>query len=289
MLVDWFTVAAQILNFLILVWLLKRFLYQPVLDAIDAREARIRAELDAAATTRSQAQAARHAYEQRNSELDARRGELLAAATADADEERRRLIEEARSRADALSRQRQAALEREAAQFGESLVRRTGEAVLALSADVLRDLADAPLQARIVDRFLQRLTDLDEQEVATFAAALAADDAGLAVRSGIELPEAQRALLRTNLTARFHGEVPIRFDTAPELLAGIELRAGGRALSWSVAGRLDEVRRGIEDLVHVAATRGTPSPARSPTAESAGPADPDATPGAATPTGTDAG
>jgi hypothetical protein len=45
MLIDWFTVGAQIVNFLILVWLLKRFLYKPILDAIDAREKRIAAEL----------------------------------------------------------------------------------------------------------------------------------------------------------------------------------------------------------------------------------------------------
>ena len=37
MLIDWFTVGAQALNFIILVWLLKRFLYKPILDAIDAR------------------------------------------------------------------------------------------------------------------------------------------------------------------------------------------------------------------------------------------------------------
>lgn len=41
MLFDWFTVLAQIANFLILMWLLKRFSYKPVLDTIDAREKRI--------------------------------------------------------------------------------------------------------------------------------------------------------------------------------------------------------------------------------------------------------
>jgi len=50
MLIDWFTVGAQALNFIILVWLLKRFLYKPILGAVDAREKRIAAELaDAAA------------------------------------------------------------------------------------------------------------------------------------------------------------------------------------------------------------------------------------------------
>jgi F-type H+-transporting ATPase subunit b len=45
MLIDWFTVVAQVLNFLILVWLLKRFLYRPILNAIDVREKRIAAEV----------------------------------------------------------------------------------------------------------------------------------------------------------------------------------------------------------------------------------------------------
>lgn len=45
MLIDWFTVIAQVVNFLILVWLLKRFLYQPILNAIDAREQRVATEL----------------------------------------------------------------------------------------------------------------------------------------------------------------------------------------------------------------------------------------------------
>jgi F-type H+-transporting ATPase subunit b len=45
MLIDWFTVGAQVVNFLILVWLMKRFLYKPILHAIDAREKRIAKEL----------------------------------------------------------------------------------------------------------------------------------------------------------------------------------------------------------------------------------------------------
>ena len=45
MLIDWFTIIAQALNFLILAWLLKRFLYRPVLNALDEREKLIASEL----------------------------------------------------------------------------------------------------------------------------------------------------------------------------------------------------------------------------------------------------
>ncbi|HQU90423.1 MAG TPA: F0F1 ATP synthase subunit B, partial [Denitromonas sp.] len=71
MLIDWFTVVAQLLNFLILVWLLKRFLYQPVLDAIDAREQRIAKELAQADATRDAAQAEQTHFREQQAALEA--------------------------------------------------------------------------------------------------------------------------------------------------------------------------------------------------------------------------
>ena len=64
MLIDWFTVGAQLLNFLILVWLMKRFLYQPVLDAIAAREQKIAAELADAAATKAEAHQQQDEFQQ---------------------------------------------------------------------------------------------------------------------------------------------------------------------------------------------------------------------------------
>ena len=53
--IDWITVAAQVANFLVLVWLLKRFLYRPILDGIDAREAEIAGRMQVAERARAEA------------------------------------------------------------------------------------------------------------------------------------------------------------------------------------------------------------------------------------------
>ena len=63
MLIDWFTVGAQALNFIVLVWLLKRFLYKPILNAIDAREKLIAAKLADADTKVAEAKKERDAFE----------------------------------------------------------------------------------------------------------------------------------------------------------------------------------------------------------------------------------
>jgi F-type H+-transporting ATPase subunit b len=70
MLIDWFTVGAQLLNFLVLAWLLKRFLYRPILDALDAREQRIAAELADADAKRAEADKARDEFQHKNEAFD---------------------------------------------------------------------------------------------------------------------------------------------------------------------------------------------------------------------------
>ena len=103
MLIDWFTVGAQALNFLILVWLMKRFLYKPILDAIDAREKRIAGELADAAAKKAEARKERDEFQHKNEEFDQQRAALLSKATDEAKAERLRLLDEARKAADALS------------------------------------------------------------------------------------------------------------------------------------------------------------------------------------------
>ena len=95
MLIDWFTVGAQALNFIILVWLLKRFLYKPILNAIDAREQRIAAELAAADAKEAEAQKERDEFHHKNEEFDQQRATLLSKATQEAKAERKRLLDDA--------------------------------------------------------------------------------------------------------------------------------------------------------------------------------------------------
>jgi F-type H+-transporting ATPase subunit b len=134
MLIDWFTVGAQAINFLVLVWLLKRFLYRPILDAIDAREQRIAAELADADAKRAEARQERETFQHKNQEFDQQRTALFAHALDEAKSERQRLLDEARQAADALRAKRQDALRQEANQLNQALLRRTQQEVFAIRA-----------------------------------------------------------------------------------------------------------------------------------------------------------
>ena len=116
MLINWFTVVAQAINFLILVWLLKRFLYKPILHAIDEREKGIATQLAQAEAKEAEAQKERDDFQHKNEAFDQERAALLKKATDEAKAERQRLLDEARKDADALRAKRQDALRKRTTQ-----------------------------------------------------------------------------------------------------------------------------------------------------------------------------
>jgi len=249
MLIDWFTVGAQALNFIILVWLLKRYLYKPILDAVDAREKRIAAELADADAKRTEASNERKEFQHKNEELDQQRAALLSKATAEAKAERERLLDEARKAADALSARRQEALRTDANTLNQALRRRTQQEVFAIARKALADLAAASLEERMCEVFIQRLRSMDGKTKADLGQALVTASEPTLVRSAFDLPEAQRAAIQTAFDETFSAGIHIRFETAPDLVSGIELTAGGQKIAWSIADYLTSLDRGVGELL----------------------------------------
>ena len=249
MLVDWFTVGAQALNFLILVWLLKRFLYRPILAAIDAREQRIAKELADAEGKQAEAQKQRDEFQHKNEELNGQRAALLSQATDAATAERQRLIEVAHQAADALSTKRQQALTSESQKLNQALRIRTQTEVFAISRQALTDLAATSLEERMVEVFTHRLRDLDAQAKSVLAESFKIATDPALVRSAFDLPAGQRGAIQQALNETFSADIRIHFQTAPELVAGIELLSNGQKLTWNIAGYLSSLEQSIDALV----------------------------------------
>jgi F-type H+-transporting ATPase subunit b len=254
MLIDWFTVGAQGLNFVILVWLLKRFLYRPVLDAIDAREARIARQIAEAATSQASALQEQADFKRRNEDFEARRDALLKQATADAEAERQRLMDSTRQAADASAAKRKEAERNDSERQRRGLAERTRAEVFAITRRLLADLADSPLEERVTAVFLRRLAALDIGVLTTLASGLDAATPRATVRSVFEPGAAQRDILRDAIAAALARgrEDPLRsplaivFETTPDLLAGIEVVVAGRKLDWNVAEYMDALEQALE-------------------------------------------
>jgi len=263
MLIDWFTVVAQTLNFLILVWLMKRFLYQPILHAIDARETLIAAELADAATTKSAAQKERDQFQHKNEAFDQQHAALLSKASDEAKSERRRLLDEARQAADDLSAKRQATLRNEIQNLHQSISRRTQQEVFAITRKVLTDLAGSTLEERMLDVFLSRLKSIKGEEREQLISAINATQNPVVVRTRFDLSATQSAATEGVIKETF-GLEKIRFETAAELISGIELVTDGHKVAWSIAEYLKSMETGIAELLD---DKNQPGVAAEPAAE----------------------
>jgi F-type H+-transporting ATPase subunit b len=241
MAIDGFTLVAQILNFLLLLVLLRLFLFRPVQRVMQARERRIAEEHDAAERARAEA--------------EARAAELAAEREAFARERRERLAEVERE----VERRREEKLdaveaEAEAARVAwrDEMRRQTDDLAATLRRDTAavlggalrrgwRELADEELEARALTTFAQRLQALDDDT--RRALAEAAERGPLRIATAFESSGPQRAELLRVITKALGRDVEAEFERDPELLAGVTLRAGDRRVGWSVRHQVEALQR----------------------------------------------
>jgi F-type H+-transporting ATPase subunit b len=249
MLIDWFTVAAQALNFLILVWLMKRFLYKPILNAIDAREKLIAKELADADAKKAEAQKEHEEFQKKNEDFDQQRAALLTKATDEAKAERQRLLDEARKAADVLSAKRQESLIHDTQNLNQAISRFTQKEVFAITRKALTDLATTSLEERMGEVFDRRLRELNGNTKSVLGEALKKNSEPALIRSTFELPAVQQAAIQNALNETFSAEIHIRFETAPDLVSGIELSANGQKVGWTITDYLASLEKGVGDLL----------------------------------------
>ncbi|MGC9368030.1 MAG: F0F1 ATP synthase subunit delta [Paracoccaceae bacterium] len=247
--IDWITVAAQIVNFLVLVWLLQRLLYRPVTRAMEQRAATIRERFDEAARREAEAAAEAERLRQAQQELERQRAQMLAAAQDEAHDLRQRLEAEAR---DAVAGHRAAwedQLSREQAAFLSELQREAAGHVARLSRRVLRDLAGADLEPAIAETFLSRLAALDGEPLENLRAAAREAGGAVTVSSAFDLSADLRESVTAAIRDRISAEVQVVFETDPEMICGIRLKVRGQTLQWSVDAYLDDLEEEMAEVL----------------------------------------
>lgn len=234
---DWSTFVLEIVNFLILVWLLKRFLYKPVLQMVERRKAAVDKTLDDAEQARDEARRLQAGYEERDAqwqqELHRRRQELDEAMETERAQRMQALADEL----DTERKRRQARDERERAAREQVLQARAAEQASRFAASLLGRLHGPALQTRILDVLLEDLNALPDARIQDLRDA--AKDAGeTVITSATPLPAADRQRLEQALSGKLDALPPPHYAEAAELQAGVRVGIGAWELDATLAGEL---------------------------------------------------
>ena len=245
MLIDGFTVVAQIINFLILLFLLRRFLYGPILKIMEERQEKIAAQLAEAQNLKDTAEAEGAQYREERQALHKQREHLLAEVKSDAEEHRKELLSKARREVEAARTNWQKGVIAEKEAFIQTMRREIGKQVYGVSRRALADLADVTLEQQVLQVFRKRIQALDADARKTLLAELEKAQQPLLVQSAFEIPsDTQKTFIR-DLQSAIGRKAEVVFEVDPDLLCGVELHLQDYKLAWTVADYIDDLEASL--------------------------------------------
>jgi F-type H+-transporting ATPase subunit b len=247
MTIDWWTFALQAINFLILAWLLKRFLYQPVRQVIERREALSAEAARKLEDDRKAAQAAKAEFEAKAAEAASTRRQLKEEALAETAADRERIVAEARTEAAGITDAARSAV---AEERQRAMAELKGD-VLELAADMagkllVRAAADIDDEPFLKD-LEERIGEFDDSELRRLEAAGGSGSSGPTIVTARPLDKAARAAWQKRISKLLAGDGALRFETDPALIAGAELRLGNTTVRSTWASQLRQARAAMAD------------------------------------------
>lgn len=248
MIIEWYTVIFQIINFLILVFLLRHFLYGPITRNMDEREQKIVQREDDALAQKKEAEAESRSYSLKLEQLQQQEEEILEKARATAVAEKRELLQKARQEVEETKRRWEDAFTREKETFGRELRRRMGQQACTIARRCLQDLADAQIEALVWKLFLAKLSNLLEKEHSALQKEISDSDYKLTLRSAFTPTDdniKQLKLKLHHILPESTTELNLSVEKDPTLICGLELNVGGFAIAWNVNTYLQDIEREI--------------------------------------------
>jgi F-type H+-transporting ATPase subunit b len=247
--IDWFVFFAQIVNFLILFWLLKKFLYGRIIGAIDAREAKIASTFSEAEKAREEAHESAVTCEKRLRELEGTSDEMMNQARADADAYRKELMEKVREEVDLIQNRWTETLRAERETFFNELRRLTGAQVYAVTRRVLHDLADMDLEERIFQILTERLETLDADEREKIRS-LMRGTGKITVLSAFDIGADLRGRLGQTIDRNIGSGIDVLYEKSNDVMSGCEFRINGYKIAWSMKDYLETLEEKFCHLLY---------------------------------------
>ncbi|MFW6136509.1 MAG: F0F1 ATP synthase subunit B [Candidatus Aminicenantaceae bacterium] len=249
--IDLFTFIAQIINFLILVILLRQLLYKRIVKAMDEREKRIQARLEGAEKKQENADQEAESYRRKQEELEQKKQSLITKAEQEADEKKKELLKKARQEVDENQKKWRESLHRQKDTFMAGLRETAGRQIYAAVRKVLSDLADEELEDQIIRFFIQRIENIDKERKKELQSQLKESGGRVVIHSAFGIEKKLRESLKKAVNDLLGQGAELEFKKDSELVCGVELHARDQIIAWSIDSYLSELEerlsRRLED------------------------------------------
>ena len=234
--ISWSTFILEMVNFVVLVWILQRFLYRPVLDVISRRRARIQKTLADAQALRDEAQGLRQRYEGRLADWNAEKQQAAEALRREIDAERAKRLEELQTQLKQQKDLSEAAEQHRLAAAKREMEMRAIEQAARFTTRLLERARGPEVEARLADAAVAELEHLPDAQRAELDLK---KEQPVRIESAFPLPDENRAALEQALQALVGRRVAVEFAVDPDLLAGVRIEIGAKTIAFNLSDELE--------------------------------------------------
>jgi F-type H+-transporting ATPase subunit b len=242
---DWWTFLLEAINFLVLIWLLRYFLYRPAQAIIAKRKARVEEGLAGAEAARQAAEAEKADYEARKAGLGTEREKMLEQAHKAIETERHKMLADAGAEADHFMRQAREEIETERAAAIEALEMEAGRMAVDIASRILRETGSAGVSDAAIDILLKQVADMPEEERTRLARGPGGGKPSVEVVSATPLRKARQTAVAKMLAQHVDADIGVAFKADDGLLGGAEFHFPHAILRYSWAEALKNAERKI--------------------------------------------
>jgi F-type H+-transporting ATPase subunit b len=248
--IDWWTLALQSVNVLVLIWILARFFFRPIADIVAKRQAEANGLLSDAAKARDDAAAARADVDKIRAGIAAERERLLADAQKAAKIEKDAVLAAASQEAKKCRSEAQTMIARDQAAAEQAVVAHASDLAVVIAQRLLARLPSRAAFAVFLDGLCQALHSLpsDAKHELTVSTA----DHAIEIVTASPLSDAEQEQIRLALKDALGSQPLLTFRSDYALIAGIELHGPDTVVrnSWrsDLAKIREELDRGKQSL-----------------------------------------
>ena len=240
--ISWFEIVAQIINFFIILFILQKLLYKPVLKAMAQRQERIeKAQVEADAKMKD-ATELMDAYDKKIEDIQKEKSEILEEARTQAQEKKESLLASYQKEAEAKRHAYLKEVEEEKESFTRHLRNSLGEGAVKIAAHILSTLSSKDLEDEVLRAFVSDLKNLKES-IPDFEPSK--EQERVQVHSFKALSQKEKAAIEDALKGQLQNVKEIEYETDPALVLGYALYLQSYTVHTNIKNYLDEIEKEI--------------------------------------------
>lgn len=243
--VDFFTLVAQIINFLILVFLLRHFLYKRIIKTMDKREQDIASRYQEAEDKIKEAEEKEESLQKMKDDFQSKRQKMLDEVSKEVEEKRQKLEEEKRKEVEELELKWKTTLKRQKEDFLSELRIRVKKQVFEIVRKVLQDMADEELEEALIKTFLRKVNEMNDQERKTLAEDIRQSGKETKIRSSFKVLDEYKGKIKKVIQDLTGEKIVPQFQEGGDFISGIELWSKGKKIAWTLDNYLGSLERHV--------------------------------------------